>query len=63
MRRTILIACFMLLPLLAGCSLVPNLLFGIFGEGYTGGGDMRAQKESHYNEQREQSGHYKPWNE
>ncbi len=64
MRRTVLIACFVLLPLLTGCSIVPDMLFGIFRDGYTGGGDTRAQKESHYNEQREPSGqHYKPWRE
>jgi hypothetical protein len=63
MRRTILIGCLILLPLLTGCSVVSDLLFGAFGGGYTGGGDTYADKKSHYDAQREASDHYKPWNE
>ena len=63
MRRTLLIACLLLLPLLTGCTIVSDLLFGAFGGGYTGGGDTWAEKKSHYDEQREPSGHYHPWNQ
>ena len=63
MRRTILIGGLLFLPFLAGCTLVSDLFFGAFSDGYTGGGYTSADKKSHYDQQRERSDHYKPWNE
>ena len=59
MRTSILIACLLFLPLLAGCS-VANLV-EIFSDGYTGGGYTRAEKVSHYKQQGQASQHYQPW--
>jgi hypothetical protein len=49
------------LPLLGGCSLLPGALFGVFGDGYSGGGYTRADREADFNRRVEASQqHYSP---
>jgi hypothetical protein len=50
MRQTVFIACLVVLPLLAGCT-VSDALLTVFGDGYTGGGYTRADKEYHADQQ------------
>ncbi|MDA1055645.1 MAG: hypothetical protein O3C40_35060 [Planctomycetota bacterium] len=57
MRKTTLIACFIFLPVLAGCT-VSDALFGVFGGNYTGGGYTRADREYDYNQRVEASQTY-----
>lgn len=63
MRRMILVGCLMLLPLLTGCTIVTDFLFAAFSDGYTEGGYTPTDKKSHFDHQRESSGHYSPWNQ
>jgi len=60
MRKATLIACLLFLPMLSGCK---TLLFGVFGDYYSGGGSTRADKEDHYTRQFEPSQHHVPWNQ
>jgi hypothetical protein len=55
-----LIAVLTFLPLLTGCT-VADALFGVFGSYYTDGGDARADRKSHYDQQVQASQHYQPW--
>lgn len=47
MRTRILIILVFGLPVLSGCSL-PDALFGVFGDHYTGGGTTRIEKKRDY---------------
>lgn len=59
MRKLTLIACLISLPMMSGCK---TLLFGFFGDYYSGGGSTRAEKQDHYDRRFEPSQHYEPWN-
>ncbi|MCA9236453.1 MAG: hypothetical protein KDA44_13350 [Planctomycetales bacterium] len=37
--------------LLTGCAIIPDALFGVFGDAYSGGGIDRAAKRQHYDDQ------------
>ncbi|MFY9254312.1 MAG: hypothetical protein WAO83_12705 [Fuerstiella sp.] len=47
MKRNVARLCLLLLPLLCGCTF-GDVLFGIFGRNYSGGGTTKVEKQSHY---------------
>lgn len=50
MHRTLTIAVLCALPLLTGCAL-NDLIFGLFSDSYSAGGDSFQEKQNHYNSQ------------
>ncbi len=59
MRIKIALTCLFVLPLFTGCAAVPDVLFSVFGDHYTGGGITRVEKKDHYDRQVEASQSYK----
>lgn len=55
MRKSLLIICLVLLPLLAGCSM-SDMLFTAFGDYYSAGGDSREEKYYDYSRRVEAAG-------
>ncbi|GAA4424640.1 hypothetical protein [Bremerella cremea] len=50
MKRLLIVAGLALLMTSTGCA-VSDMLFGAFGSHYSGGGETRAEREYHYNQQ------------
>lgn len=45
--RILFVSCILLLPIVCGCA-VSDMLFSLFGRGYSGGGMHRSEKKSDY---------------
>lgn len=60
MRKTMLIVCLLMLPLLTGCTM-SDALFSVFGDHYTEGGFTRVEKEEHFNQKFQASQSYNDW--
>ena len=50
MRRILIMAVLCALPFLMGCAL-NDIIFGLFSDSYSAGGDSYQEKENHYNSQ------------
>jgi len=61
MRKATILACFLLFPTLAGCSL-SEALFTVFGGNYSGGGYTREEKKYDFDRRVEESQNYDAWN-
>jgi len=57
MKRIVFLAILGILTTFTGCT-IPDAIFSVFGDHYTGGGYTRAEKEYHYDQQVEASRNY-----
>ncbi len=62
MRKSAIIIFVLSISMFSGCSM-SDLIFGVFRDGYTGGGYTTADKKDHYDRQVEASRNYSPWQE
>ncbi len=62
-RRFLFVCCLISTAQLSGCSLLPDAIFGAFGEKYSGGGTTLDEKKVHFNRQLDTSPHPSPWND
>ena len=57
MRKRLAVACLLLLPAIAGCS-IADMMFAVFGDSYSATGPARSDRERHYDGQVEASQAY-----